>query len=135
MQSPPTSTRGRTSAGLARACEGKSRGQLVLGQGDVHLPRPQSIRGWFDRAVKAAQAEDTDFPRVTPHDLRHTAASLAISSGANVKAVQRMLGHPSAAMTPDTYADLCDDDLDAVSARLDAVRAETIVGLSWGSAL
>ena len=30
-------------------------------------------------------------PTITPHDLRHTAASLAISSGANVKAVQRML--------------------------------------------
>ncbi|PXA72378.1 tyrosine-type recombinase/integrase [Cryobacterium arcticum] len=123
------------SEGLARACEGKSRNQLVLGKGDVHFPRPQGRGGWFDRAVKAAQAEDTDFPRVTPHDLRHTAASLAISSGANVKAVQRMLGHASAAMTLDTYADLFDDDLDAVSARLDAVRAETIVGLSWGTAL
>jgi integrase len=57
-------------------------------------------------------------PRLTPHDLRHTAASLAISSGANVKAVQRMLGHASAAMTLDTYADLFDDDLDAVASRL-----------------
>lgn len=36
-----------------------------------------------------------------PHDLRHTTASLAISTGANVKAVQRMLGHASAAMTLD----------------------------------
>ncbi|WP_420793573.1 tyrosine-type recombinase/integrase [Microbacterium thalli] len=52
------------------------------------------------------------FPRVTPHDLRHTAASLAISAGANVEVVQRMPGHASAAMTPDTYADLFDDDLD-----------------------
>lgn len=59
------------------------------------------------------------FPRVTPHDLRHAAASLAISARANVKAVQRMLGHASAAMTLDTYADLFDDDLDAVSAALD----------------
>ena len=55
-----------------------------------------------------------------PHDLRHTTASLAISSGANVKAVQRMLGHASVAMTLDTYADLFDDDLDAVAARLNA---------------
>jgi integrase len=39
-------------------------------------------------------------------DLRHTAASLAISAGANVKAVQLMLGHKSAALTLDTYADL-----------------------------
>jgi integrase len=41
----------------------------------------------------------SSIPRLTPHDLRHTAASLAISWGANVKAVQRMLGHASAAMT------------------------------------
>ncbi|WP_375386693.1 tyrosine-type recombinase/integrase [uncultured Microbacterium sp.] len=50
--------------------------------------------------------------------LRHTAASLAISSGANVKPVQRMLGHASAAMTLDTYADLFEDDLDEVATRL-----------------
>jgi integrase len=31
---------------------------------------------------------------------------LAISSDANMKAVQRMLGHSSAAMTLDTHADL-----------------------------
>ena len=34
-----------------------------------------------------------------------TAASLAVSAGANVKAVQRMLGHASAAMTLDVCAD------------------------------
>ncbi len=55
----------------------------------------------------------------TIHDLRHTAASLAVSAGANVKAVQRMLGHASAAMTLDVYADLFDDDLDEVAAALD----------------
>lgn len=51
-----------------------------------------------------------------------TAASLAISAGANVKAVQRMLGHSSAAMALYTYADLFDDDLDAVAVALDAAR-------------
>jgi len=73
-----------------------------------------------------------DFPELTPHDLRHTAASIAISAGANPKAVQRMLGHASAAMTLDTYADLFEDDLDAVSTRMDAVRAQAFVGFSWG---
>lgn len=62
---------------------------------------------------------DPTFPRVTAHDLRHTAASLAVSAGANVKAVQRMLGHKSAAMTLDVYANLFDDDLDAVADRLE----------------
>jgi hypothetical protein len=40
--------------------------------------------------------------------------------GGNVKVVQRMLGHASAAMTLDVYSDLFDDDLDSVSTALDA---------------
>ena len=40
-------------------------------------------------------------------------------AGANVKAVQRVLGQASAAMTLDVYADLFDADLDALAARLD----------------
>jgi integrase len=73
-------------------------------------------RAWFDRAAVHSGA-----PGLLPHELRHTAASLAVSAGANVKAVQRMLGHASAALTLDRYADLFDDDLDAVAERLDAV--------------
>jgi integrase len=46
------------------------------------------------------------------HDLRDTAASLAISAGASIKAVQRMLGHASAAMTLDTYGSLFEEDLE-----------------------
>lgn len=61
------------------------------------------------------QKADPTFPRVTAHDLRHTAASLAISAGANPKVVQRMLGHASAAITLDVYADLFESDLDSVA--------------------
>lgn len=76
----------------------------------------------FQPALKRVREADPLYPTVTLHDLRHTAASLAISTGANVKAIQRMLGHASAAMTLDVYADLFDDDLDHVAARLnDAV--------------
>jgi integrase len=64
---------------------------------------------------------------MTLHDLRHTATSLAISAGGNVKAVQGMLGHASAAMTLDTYADLFDDDLDAVASALDQARTASNV--------
>jgi len=56
---------------------------------------------------------------LTPHEIRHTAASLAISASANVKAVQRMLGQASAAVTLDVYSDLFDSDLDTISAALD----------------
>jgi len=37
-------------------------------------------------------------------------------------------------MTLDTYADLFEDDLDAVSERLDDARARAVVGDSWGNA-
>jgi integrase len=119
-------------AALAREMERKSRDQLVFGDGVTHVRATYGRRPWFQAAVEASQATDPDFPRVTPHDLRHTAASLAISSGANVKAVQRMLGHASAAMTLDTYADLFDDDLDAVSGALNELRARKVVGDLWG---
>jgi len=60
------------------------------------------------RAKRAAVEGSTfeEFPDITPHDLRHTAASIAVSSGANVKALQKMLGHASVSMTLDRYADL-----------------------------
>jgi integrase len=61
---------------------------------------------------------------LTPHDLRHTAASLAIASGASVKHVQRMLGHKDAVMTLNVYASLFEDDLDDVSDRLDAALVQ-----------
>jgi site-specific recombinase XerD len=41
---------------------------------------------------------------------------LAVSAGANVKALQRMLGHASVKETFDTDADLCEVDLDSVAA-------------------
>jgi integrase len=71
----------------------------------------------FDKA-----ASDVGLAGLTPHELRHTAASLAVSAGANVKAVQRMLGHASAAMTLDVYSGLFDDDLDGVAERLNQPR-------------
>jgi len=46
--------------------------------------------------------------------------------GANVMTVQRMLGHASAAMTLDLYADLFDDDLEAVAVALDGARLEAL---------
>ena len=112
---------------LARQCEGKGRTDLLFpGPAGDHLRRPVAGTGWWDKAVRIA-----GIPRITPHELRHTAASLAVSAGANVKAVQRMLGHASAAMTLDIYADLFDDDLEAVAVALDAARSREIVATPW----
>ena len=42
-----------------------------------------------------------------------------------------MLGHASAAMTLDIYADLFDDDLEAVATALDQARSQASVGKMW----
>ncbi|BDZ39360.1 tyrosine-type recombinase/integrase [Microbacterium suwonense] len=85
----------------------------------------------FAPALEHVREMDPTFPEITLHDLRHTAASLAVSAGANVKAVQRMLGHASAAMTLDVYADLFDDDLNAVSTALDRDASAHFGDGSW----
>jgi hypothetical protein len=60
-------------------------------------------------------------PRLTPHGLRPTAASLAIAAGGNVKVVQQMLGHATASMALDLYGHLFPDQLDDVADRLDVI--------------
>ena len=104
---------------LAEHVAGKSPEELVFTS-----PHGAPLRNHNFRArVFAPAAAAIGMPGLTPHDLRHTAASLAVAAGANVKAVQRMLGHASAAMTLDVYAGLFGDDLDAVADRLDEAAA------------
>jgi len=99
---------------LSLQCAGKTPADLVFaGPDGRYLPRTKSDGGWFSSAVARARVQG-----ITPHDLRHTCASLAVSAGVNVLALQRMLGHTSAKVTLDTYADLFDDDLDAVAVTL-----------------
>lgn len=108
---------------LTAAIDGKQPSELIFaGRFGEHLKRAtRGERTWFKAALLSAGIEP-----MTVHDLRHTAASLAVSAGANVKAVQRMLGHASAAMTLDVYADLFDDDLDAVAEALDAAVLRSV---------
>ena len=104
---------------LSVRCAGKEPDDLVFsGPDGKYLPRPKSTDGWFAAAVKRAGVQ-----AITPHDLRHTCASLAVSAGVNVLALQRMLGHKSAKVTLDSYADLFDTDLDAVAEALHASRS------------
>lgn len=90
----------------------------------------------FKKAVKATQermnkqreseiadtgeATTREFPQITPHDLRDTFASLAIQAGANIKVLQKLMGHASAAVTLDTYADYFPEDIDTVAQALGA---------------
>lgn len=47
--------------------------------------------------------------KVSPHDLRHTAASLALEGGANLKAIQALLGHADPATTMQFYAGVTEE--------------------------
>lgn len=48
-------------------------------------------------------------PNVSPHDLRHTAATLALESGADLKQVQQLLGHRDPATTLAFYTGLTEE--------------------------
>ena len=43
-------------------------------------------------------------PDARPHDLRHTCATAAIAAGSDIKSVQDLMGHATAAFTLDRYA-------------------------------
>jgi integrase len=85
---------------LAEHLVGKKPDDLVFTSPKGGVLRNTNFRSrFFDPA-----AEQAGLAGLTPHELRHTAASLAVQAGANVKVVQQMLGHASAAMTLDVYA-------------------------------
>lgn len=107
---------------LAAQLAGKAPRDLVFPSAVGTPLRVQNFRrGHFDRAAAAAGVTG-----LVPHELRHTAASLAIGSGASIKGVQSMLGHASAAMTLDRYGHLLADELEAVAERMEAARADSL---------
>ncbi|MBV7294901.1 site-specific integrase [Corynebacterium sp. TAE3-ERU12] len=109
---------------LAPMLEGRDGGEWVWHRRDGG-PLPNLTHGsWFFEARDRLVARDPDFPAITPHGLRHVAAGLLVGAGANVKVVQRQLGHASATMTLDVYADLFDGDLDAVADTMEDLHSE-----------
>ncbi len=94
-------------------------------------------RRWWSDAVAAAELHPRteknaagEFVTVYDfklHELRHTAASLAIQAGANIKALQNMLGHESAGLTLDRYGHLYPSDVDAVGVAMNALLTRKCV--------
>ena len=60
--------------------------------------RPDSVTQWLDRFNTTHGLR-----KVSPHDLRHTCATLLLSNGANVKETQTILGHADASTTLKFY--------------------------------
>ena len=57
-------------------------------------------------------------PDARPHDLRHTAATVAIASGADIKSVQDLLGHATASFTLNVYAHTSEQMMKDTAARM-----------------
>ena len=57
-------------------------------------------------------------PDARPHDLRHTAATVAIASGADIKSVQDLLGHATASFTLNGYTHTSDQMRKDTAARM-----------------
>ncbi|MEO7059464.1 MAG: tyrosine-type recombinase/integrase [Lapillicoccus sp.] len=110
---------------LAAHVNGREPGKLVFTAEKGGALRAQG----FQRTVLTETAASLGLTGLHHQAFRHTAASLAIASGANVKVVQQMLGHKSATMALDLCGHLFTDQLDEVADRLDAaVRAVVYPG-------
>ena len=57
-------------------------------------------------------------PDARPHDLRHTAATVAIASGADIKSVQDLLGHSTASFTLNVYAHTSEQMMQDTASRM-----------------
>jgi integrase len=63
------------------------------------------------------RAEDLGLPAITLHDGRHTAATLGLLAGLDVKIVSDQLGHSSTRMTQDTYQTVLVEAYDVAAER------------------
>jgi len=63
---------------------------------------------------------DNNLPSIRLHDLRHTAATLMIQNGDDIKTIQDALGHHSAGFTLDTYGHVTDQMKQASASRMEA---------------
>jgi integrase len=75
-------------AGALRAHLGGRKGPLFVGARDGQRLKRQHVDRILSRLSTAA-----GIPNVSPHGLRHTAATLALDAGVSLRMVQEMLGH------------------------------------------
>lgn len=107
----------------ARRQRGAAAGALFLNRLGAPM-KPQSIRTQLRRFAREAGIAR----RVTPHMLRHTAATLLIETGVDIRFVQRLLGHSSIATT-EIYTHVSDE---ALRTTLERANVLAVVGRGMG---
>ncbi len=101
-------------------------------EGDMFMFRTATgkhidMHNWRNRVFNTAVAgSGLDVKGLTPKALRHTFASLAVASGADVKTIQKQLGHRDARMTLNVYATLFPDQLDNVMHSMNQARIKAL---------
>ena len=88
---------------------------LVFASPEVDYLR---ARNWRRRAGVDKALEQLGMV-ATPHDVRRTFGSLARMAGADLRFIQKAMGHESITTTARIYAHLDDDELDTIAAALD----------------
>jgi len=108
--------------------------QRTVGRGADELVFPAPDGGylrngnWRSRSGWTRATTQLGLEGVTPRDLRRTFGSLARSAGADLRWIQRAMGHESINTTARIYAHLYDEELDIVAAALDRLSASRVEG-------
>jgi len=96
--------------------EGWHEHDLVFAADNGNPINPDNLRRDYDRLVKLAEV-----PRIRIHDQRHTYVTLALASGANIKAISRHIGHAQSSLTLDVYAHVMPDQHRDVADKVGAI--------------
>ena len=95
----------------------------VIGGLDGRYPTPSVVSREWGQLRDLLGITDADGHPLKFHDLRHTWATIAVQSGADIKSVAAIMGHADASMTLNTYA-----SSDADARRMAAEKISRFMG-------
>jgi integrase len=126
VEGNPKSAAGRRSIPIPQRLSGVLAGRVAGRRpGEPAITSPMGSRLGLEnwkRSVRWREAiVEIGRPALRVHDLRHTYASLARRAGADLRLLQKTMGHASITVTAHIYADLYDDELDDIASALDAL--------------